>query len=61
MQDLLSAEDVEGLDLQDVAHHRTAHNPAVSGCCVLGVVVTDIEFSDVERLGLQSCDCKQTA
>ncbi len=49
-------EDVEGLDLQDVAHHWTAHSPAIAGGSILGIVITDIELSDVERLGLQSSD-----
>ena len=50
------AEDIEGLDLQDVTHHWTAHSPAIAGGSILDVVITDIEFSDAERLGLQSSD-----
>ena len=47
----LSAEDVEGLDLQDVTYHRTAHRPAIAGGSVLGIVISDIEFAEVEGLG----------
>ena len=47
MQDFLSAEYVESLNLQNVAHNRTAYCPAVAGNSVLGIVVTDVEFAEV--------------
>ena len=47
MEYLLSAEDIKGLNLQDVAHHRAASRPAIAGGGILGVVISDIELANI--------------
>ena len=45
-QDKTLAEDVEGLDLEDVAHHWAASRPAIAGG-ILGVVISDVELANI--------------
>lgn len=51
---LLSAEDIKGLNLQDIAYDWTAHRLAIARCSILGIIVTDVELTYVDGLGRSS-------